>query len=144
MIKSRLNILLLLLVLATALPASAALMLYKFTGDPTLQPFGLTKNSLTEGDSAQAMLEIVVRLDWGVDVPASILRNDIRQQLGKALGIYDIDFRLNFKAVPGKEINVTFVVEHNEFGPYRFQNASHGITAALAAFRSMKRHQLES
>ena len=140
MIKLQPNILLVVLVLATALPASAALMLYKFTGDPTLRPFGLTKNSLAEGDSAQAMLEIFVRLDWGADVPATILRNDVREQISKALDIYDIEFRLNFKTVPGRRINVTYIVEHNEFGPYGFQNASRGIPSALAAFRSMKAH----
>jgi hypothetical protein len=139
--KSRPNFLLLVLVLATALPASAALMLYKFTGDPTLRPFGLTKNSLAEGDNAQAVLEILVQLDWGVDVPATVLRDDVRQRLGNALDIYDIDFRLKFSSVPGPEINVTYVVEHNQFGPYRFHNASQGIPSALAAFRAMKQPQ---
>ncbi|MGR3662789.1 MAG: hypothetical protein ACU0CA_16645 [Paracoccaceae bacterium] len=133
------NMLLIILLSVIALPEAAALMLYKYTGDPTLRPFGISKFSLSESDRAHALTEILVRVDWGAGVPSSIQRDDVGKQLGKALEIYDIAFRLNFQRVSGDDINVTYTVGHNEIGPYRFQNASRGIPAALSAYRSMKK-----
>lgn len=131
--------LLLILILGVTLPAASAFLLYKYTGDPTLRPFGLTKNSLAQGDGHQAMLEILVQVDVGSDSSALLTNSDIQQRLTDALDIYEVDFRLKIRRVPGNGINVTYIVKHNKFGPYRIVDASGGIPAALAALRAMQR-----
>jgi len=132
------NMLLFILLPAIALPEAAALMLDKYTDDPTFRPFGISKFSLSQSSEAHAMNEVLVRIDWGSGVPATIQRDDVGKRLGKALEVYDIEFRLKFSDNTGGEIGVTYIVGHNKFGPYLFQNASQGIPAALAAYRSMK------
>lgn len=132
--------LLLILIPAIALPEAAALLLYKYTGDPTFRPFGISKNSLDQSDGQQAMNEVLVHIDWGAKVNSAISRQDVQHQIRKALDIYNIDFRLKFNNVTGQEINVTYIVEHNKFGPYLFQNASRGISAAVTAYRSMAKY----
>lgn len=133
------NMLLLILIAAVALPETAALILYKYTGDPTYRPLGLANKPTMHGDAPQNALEVLVRVSIGTDSPESITQGYIQQRLTKALDIYDIDFRMKFQSVAGSGINVTYIVAHNKFGPYRFANASAGIPAALAAFRGLQR-----
>jgi hypothetical protein len=138
MAQVRRSFLLPMLVVAVAMPAAAALSFYKFTGDPSLRPLGVTKNSLDAGAAPQAMLEILVRVDWGRDLAGSLQQDDVRQLLGKALSIYDIDFRIQFRKVSGRDVGVTYLIGRNAIGPYRLHNASQGIPAALSAFQAMR------
>ena len=138
MASLRPSILLPILVVVAALPAAAALFLYKYTGDPSLRPLGVTKNSLSESDTPQAMLEILVRVDLGKDVATSASQDEVRQILGKALSIYNIDFRIQFRKIPGRNIAVTYIIRNNKIGPYPLHRASQGIPAALAAFQAMR------
>lgn len=133
------NMIFLILLLVVALPEATALMLYKYTGDPTFRPLGLANKTTVSGDAPQKMLEILVRINIGADIPEPVTQDYIQQRLTKALDIYNIDFRLKFQSVAGNKVNVTYIVRHNKFGPYRLANASAGIPAALAALRAMQR-----
>lgn len=126
------------LIVATGLPATAALLYYMYTGDPTLRPFGISKNSLSRSDTPQALLEILVRVEWGQSAPGTTSRAGVRQILHKAMGIYEIDYRVQFRETAGDQIKVFYIVEHNRLGPYPLHNAAQGIPAALAAFRAMR------
>ncbi len=144
MSRTQINLFLAGLIFAVTLPAMSALIYYKISGDPTFRPLGITVASLTEGLIGSTSRGITVRIEWGENANTSTTQAQVYATLENALALYPMDFLVRFHNNNGSDIRVYFVVEGSRIGPYRLQNISSGIPAALAAFNMTKRQQPES
>ena len=133
--KRRIRILIPTIILAVTLPEAIALGFYYYTGDPTLLPLGITKTSLSEAPVARNTRAITVFIEWGADATTPNSRNQVGKALHQAMRIYDIEYRLRFRTVPGEAVQIHFLVDSNRIGPYALHNVAAGIPLALAAFR---------
>ena len=133
--KRRISILIPTIILAVTLPEAIALGFYYYTGDPTLLPLGITETSLSEAKIAQNTRAITVFIEWGADATTPNSRNQVGKALHQAMRIYDVEYRLRFRTVPGEAVQIHFLVDSNRIGPYGLHNVAAGIPLALAAFR---------
>lgn len=122
------------LIIAVTLPGAAALFYYQFTGDPTMQPLGITLSKLAEHETTGRVSGIVAEVEWGRAAKTPNTKEEVNQALQQALAVYGIDYRVRFIDRPGDRIIITFVAGANRFGPYHLANAASGIAPALAAF----------
>lgn len=121
------------LILATALPALASLAYFRFSGDVTFRPLGITTAKLAETRVSGVSRSITVQIEWGTDANSPNSQEQVKQALTKALNVYPGDFLVRFQEVEGNSVQVYFLVDRSRVGPYRLQNLSTGIPAAVAA-----------
>ncbi len=133
--KRRLNILIPTIILAVTLPEAIALGIYYYTGDPTLLPLGITKTGLSEAPVSQNTRAITVFIEWGANATTPNSRDQVGKALHQAMRIYEVEYRVRFKTVPGEAVRIHFLVDSNRIGPYALSNVASGIPLALAAFR---------
>lgn len=123
------------LIVATGLPATSALTYYLITGDPSFRPFNLSVHTSSANHVEPSRAVILVRVDWGQHATGAPTQAELQRSLARSLSSYDVDFRLQFIPRNDDKILVTYVVDHNQVGPFQIGQAAHGIPAALAAFR---------
>ena len=133
--KRRISIFLPALIAVVALPEAVALGMYYYTNDPTLLPLGITKASLSDAPISRNTRAITVFVEWGSNAATPNTRDQVASALHQAMRIYDIEYRVRFKTVPGKNVRIHFLVDSNRIGPYALRNVAVGIPLALAAFR---------
>ncbi len=126
-------------ILLVSLPAMGSLIYYRLTGDPTFRPLGITISSLTERLVGGTSGGITVQINWGDNANPPNSRQQVRQVLEKALSVYTVDFSLRFQDTGGDSIQIYFVTDNSRLGPYRLNNISSGIPAALAAYNIANR-----
>ncbi|MDJ0825070.1 MAG: hypothetical protein QNJ16_06150 [Rhodobacter sp.] len=130
------------LVVVAALPAIGAYLYYHYTKDPLLQPLGITRESLAEIEGPTEFVSIITHVDWGRDVSDTLSRNKLRELVRSAFATRTDDVVFRFNDVPGDEIEITFVVGPNRFGPYRPSQLIDGVipsTVALQMTRKARR-----
>ena len=133
--KRRISILIPAIILAVSLPEAIALGVYYYTNDPTLLPLGITRASLSEAPVSRNTRAITVFIEWGSDATTPNSREQVSKALHKAMRIYDVEYRVRFKTVPGSSVQIHFLVDNNRIGPYALRNVVAGIPLALVAFR---------
>ncbi len=133
--KRRISLFLPALIAAVTLPEAVALSFYYYTGDPTLLPIAITKTSLSEAKVAQNARAITVLIEWGADATTPNSRDQVGTALNQAMRIYDVEYRVRFRDVPGQAVQIHFLVDSNRIGPYALHNVAVGIPLALTAFR---------
>ena len=133
----RINLLLPAIIIAVALPGTAAYLYYRATKDPTLRPLGVTKEELAATMGDEHVLDIVVQIDWGRDRRSHSPKSDLEGAISRTLSAFAVDHRFRHKDVSGDKVQITYVVAHNRFGPYTPARAAEGVRAAFAAMQIM-------
>ncbi len=132
---ARINLLLPAMIVAVALPGSSAYLYYRATKDPTLRPLAVTKEELAKTRGESHVVDIVVQIDWGRDVQASISRPDLERAIARTFDAFAVDHRFRHTDVAGDSVQITYVVGPNRYGPYTPPSAAQGIRAAVAAMK---------
>lgn len=133
----RFNLLLPAIIIAVALPGSAAYLYYRATKDPTLRPLGVTKEELAATMGEEHVLDIVVQIDWGRARQTTAPESDLESAISRALSAFGVDYRFRHRDVAGEAVQVTYIVAHNRFGPYTPARAAEGIRAAVSTLQMM-------
>ena len=131
--KRRLSLVLPVLIVVIGLPATVSWAYYKFTGDPTLRPLGVTLSSLRESEVAGFEAAMVVTIDWGRDARSPNTPREVEGALHRALKSYQIDYQIRRRSVAGDRIHVYFDAGPNRFGPYSLADVAAGIPVAVEA-----------
>ena len=113
----RLNLILPALIIAVALPATAAYTYYRTTRDPTLRPLGITREEMAATFGEKHVLDITVEIDWGADTNFADSRETLQSILSRSLTAANADHHFQIKDVPGEDVLITYVVGYNHFGP---------------------------
>ncbi len=134
----RINLLLLAIIIVVAMPGTGAYLYYRATKDPTLRPLGVTKEELAATLGDEHVLDIVVQIDWGRDRQSRSPKSDLERAISRTLSAFAVDHRFRHKDVAGDSVQITYVVAHNQFGPYTPARAAEGIRAAVSAMQIMQ------
>jgi hypothetical protein len=137
--RRRLNLIVPILTIIVALPALLSLAYYRFTGDPTLRPLGVTIESLTEAATPGYTSGITVEILWGRNATSPSSRAQISRALEKALSIYPVDYRVRIREKDGDRIEVYFKTGSSSIGPYSLANVAAGIPPVLEAYNLSNR-----
>ncbi|WP_424970111.1 hypothetical protein [Dinoroseobacter sp. S76] len=129
---------LLTIIVCTALPATSAYLLYKYTDNPTLRPLGITKEQLVRVPGEASSIAIRVNVDWGRDQPPGASQSDLRQIIANTLFNFTDDFVIKFREVPGADVGVNFAVGANSYGPFAPDRMIDGIVPSLMAWDATK------
>jgi hypothetical protein len=124
-----------LVILILTLPTAAMLTYVKVTGDQSLRPLGITLANLAENLTDGTSRGVIVQIDWGTLADSGSTKAQVKQALDKTLSAYAIEYRIKIRPTRGREIQVWFQVGNSRLGPYRLNNMSSGIPAALSAYR---------
>ncbi|MFV2001775.1 MAG: hypothetical protein ACC619_02220 [Paracoccaceae bacterium] len=122
-------------ILAVALPGVTSVTYYWLTDDPALRPLDVSITSLATATSRENTRAITVSVLWGEASSSPNSRQQVAKALHRAMRIYDVDYRVRFQPVPGRNIKVRFIVDDQTVGTYPLGNVAAGIPVALAAFR---------
>jgi len=123
------------LILVLTLPTAASLLYVKITGDQTMRPLGITLANLAENLIDGTSRGIIVQVDWGDQARAASTQTQVIQALQKSLDVYQVEYRVKIRPTSGNKIQVFYMVGKSKIGPYRLQNLSAGIPAAMSAYR---------
>ncbi len=137
--RRRLNMIIPAMTIAVALPALLSLAYYKFTGDPTLRPLGVTLDSLAEVETKGYSGGVTVEINWGRDAQTPNSRAQVSRALEKALSIYPVDYRVRIREIPGDRVEVYFKTGSTRIGPYPLSNVAAGIPPVLDAYNLAQR-----
>ncbi len=119
-------------------PALAARVLSEYYDVQYMQPLAVTKESVaafeeaTEGDGFTV---IDVHVAWGEDRQGSLTKEDLRERISATLIHQTEFFRFDFNDLPGQDIEVTFNVGPNSYGPFPPNQMAQGIKSALVALK---------
>lgn len=133
--KSRPSYFFPMVILVLTLPTAASVLYVKITGDQTMRPLGITFAKMAENLIDGTSRGVIAQIDWGDAANSASSKTQVKLALQKALSVYQIEFRVKIRSVPGADIRVNFLVGKSRIGPYRLQDMSTGIPAALAAYR---------
>ncbi len=122
-----------LMVLLVALPALGAMALYRYTKNPYLQPLGITQAKVEVVNQQTETVSIEVLIRHGVDRRASPSKSDVRKLISDALTTRTSAFFFKFEEMIGSEIDVTYIVGANRYGPLTLGEFAEGMKSALAA-----------
>lgn len=129
----RLNLFPFLLIALVALPGFGTLVLYKMTNNPHLQPLGLTQEGLQTYDAPEQVLSIEVKIRYGVERQRSPSRQALRQSIARAFSGHTTAFHFNMEDMRGDDIDVTFSVGPNAYGPFSLGAMNEGMLTVLDA-----------
>ncbi len=119
-------------------PAVAIHILSNYYDAPHLQPLALTKESVAaaeNGNEGNGFARIDVRVDWGNDWAGMMTQTRLREVIAKTLEPQTEFYHFEFDNLPGEQIDVTFVVGPNSYGPFPPSRMIAGIKSALIALR---------
>ena len=125
-------------ILFLAAPALTIRFISSYYNAPHLQPLGITKENLAAvegGKQGDGMASIDVRIGWGRDFKGKLTQEKLRQLIEETLDHQTEYYHFMFDDMPGEEIEVTFVVGGNRYGPYPPSRMIDGMTPALIALR---------
>lgn len=123
------------------IPALPVAIVWTYSGyyqDPYLLPLESTKASSTavrERKVEENLATIEVNVDWGSDWTGSMTQAKLRELVASALGHQTEFYRFNFEDQPGEQVDITFVVGPNSYGPFPPGQMISGIKSALIALR---------
>ena len=127
----------LLVILLLAAPALGFRVLSYFSDDPYLQPLDLTVEGLAKvGDGPESRHTTVeVNVGWGRQYSGAITQDHLKNVIATSLESQTSYYKFRFHDVPGRRINVSFLVGNNRYGPFAPGGMVDGIDAALIALR---------
>ena len=133
--KRKLNLVIPALIAAAVTPGAAALIFYKVTGDPTMQPLGITLSKLAGRYTTGQTSGILVQVEWGRNANTPNTPEEVVAALEKSMGVYGIDFLVRVQDSKGDTIRIFFETGSSRIGPYNLADVASGIGPALAAFK---------
>ena len=122
-----------------SLPAASVNLVHRLTGNPFLNPLGITQESLAEYGEESDSLSIGIYVDWGRDRPETPDRAEVGEYISDAISGRASDFFIVFRDVPGTEVEITLVVGPNRYGPYPPSRLIEGIVPATVALEMTRR-----
>ena len=125
-------------VLCLAAPAVTIHILSDIYNAPYLKPLALTEESVAAAGArseGETHVTINVLVGWGSDWEGSTTQESFRQILAKTLEPQTKLYYIEFEEMPGQNIDVTFFVGHNSYGPFPPDQMVSGIQSALIALR---------
>ncbi len=125
-------------ILLLALPAVTLSILSNYYDAPYLQPLDLTAEGLAaagSGTSGTGLARIDVQVGWGRDWTGSLTQTRLREVITTTLEAQTKLYSFDFEDIPGEQIDVTFVVGRNVYGPFEPGQMVTGINSALIALK---------
>jgi hypothetical protein len=125
-------------ILILATPAVGIRIFSNYYDAQYLQPLGLTKENLAaaeEGKNGRGFARIDVHVGWGRDWTGAMTQTRLRQVLATTLEQQTDFYHFEFDDMPGGQIDVTFVVGPNTYGPFAPGRMITGLKSALIALR---------
>ncbi len=127
-----------LIILVLATPAVSISIFSSYYDVPYLKPLGLTKENLAAaemGRNGRDFARIDVQVGWGRDWAGTMTQARLRQVLAATLEQQTDFYHFEFEDKPGRQIDVTFIVGPNSYGPFAPGGMVAGIKSALIALR---------
>ncbi|WP_299852349.1 hypothetical protein [uncultured Roseovarius sp.] len=129
---------LLVVALIPALPVAIVSIYSNLYEDPYLLPLEPTKinrAAVREGRVEEDLATIEVNVGWGSDWTGSMTQVRLRELVAAVLEHRTEFYRFKFEDQPGEQVNITFVVGPNSYGPFPPDQMISGIKSALIALR---------
>lgn len=125
-------------IVGMATPATLALSISEYTGNPLLRPLGLTAAALNSvaapSDEEVVQVELHLAPGKGTDDQAM----DLAERIKKAFVAKGADAWVVILRDPAATQSfVLYRIKHYEFGPYSLPRSAQGVAPALAAFREV-------
>jgi len=121
------------IVAIVGLPAAGVNIAHRITGNPFLNPLGITQESIANFGGPTEFVAIGVYVDWGIDRSERMTQIQLRDYISNAMSSHTSDFFIRFQEVPGTDIGITLVVGPNRYGPYTPSRLMEGIVPASVA-----------
>ena len=124
--------------LIPALPVATVNIYSNVYEDPYLLPLEPTKVNRTadrKGRMEEGLATIEINVDWGSEWTGSMTQARLRELIASALGHQTEFYHFNFEDQPGEQVDITFVVGPNRYGPFPPGQMISGIKSALIALR---------
>lgn len=127
-----------LIVFLLAAPAGVIHAVSYFTNIPNLLPFDLKWEDIAINYDEPDYVGIDVRVDWGREWAGKTTEAEIREMIAGVLAVRTEFYRIEFHDLPGEQVDVTFVVGLNSYGPFPPNQMQAGIKSAVIALKMVK------
>ena len=128
----------LLVVVLFAAPALTIRAISEYYGDQNLLPLAQTRETRAEtyeGSDSKGFARIDVRVEWPRGWTGSMTQQSLKDVISNTLKHQTEYYRIEFIEQMGEQIEVTFDVGPNSYGPFPPGRMLDGIETALVALR---------
>lgn len=127
------------IILFLAAPAGIIYILSHFYDNPYLQPLDLNWKEVAATGEELGFARIDVHINWGQDWSGTTTRAELHDMIAATLEAKTEFYRFEFHDQPGENIDVTFVVGSNSYGPFPPRQMIEGIKPAILALKMVNK-----
>lgn len=125
-----------LIIFLLAAPAVSIRLYSNYYNASHLQPLALTRESLgvgKRGRQGEGLARIDVQIRWGRDWTGSMTRSRLRDVISASLKHQTEYYYIDFHERSGAQVDITFIVGSNTYGPFPSNRFVSGLKSALVA-----------
>lgn len=122
-------------ILLLAAPAGILHALSYFYNNPYLQPYDLDWKGFASSGEELGFARIDVHVNWGRDWTGATTKEELYDVIAGKLKIRTEFYRVEFIDLPGTQVDVTFIVGSNRYGPFAPNQMAAGIAPAVMALK---------